>query len=164
MKLSYDEKYYDEVFFNRSEWAYELNCQVENQTIWMQFGCVNFDRDEDLVTNYWWNVALSIYNKSKDMYTNMDKKVITGKNPFATFATAREMFYNVEASLLDHELVNGSFDEITIFCTWVDNRRRDAYYKVLSRMGYDWGTVGKEKCIMKTYRKEDCYGEILDNY
>lgn len=111
----------------------------------------------------WFNVYITIFNKRKDMYTNMDKKIITGKNPFATVTAAREMFYNVEAALLDNELVHGPFDEITIFCTWVDNRRRDAYYKVLSRMGYDWGTIGKEKCIMKTFKLDDMNPEVIEN-
>ena len=97
------------------------------------------------------------------MYTNMDKKIITGKNPFATVAAAKEMFYNVEAYLLDRELVHGSFDEITIFCTWVDNRRRDAYYKVLSKMGYTWGTIDNEKCIMKTYKLKDINSEVIEH-
>ena len=93
----------------------------------------------------------------------MDKKIITGKDPIANFLAAREMFYNVEAYLLANELGLGGFDEITIFCTWVDNRRRDAYYKVLSRLGYDWGTYDGEKCIMKTYTIQDINPEVIDH-
>ena len=142
----------DDTYFERRK--------VGNQTI--ELG-INYYDENIHDRKSWWNIYITIFNKRKDMYSNMDKKVITGKNPFATVVAAREMFSNVEAYLLDHELVHGGFDEITIFCTWVDNRRRDAYYKVLSRMGYDWGRVGKEKCIMKTYRLEDINPEVLED-
>lgn len=142
----------DDTYFERR--------RVGNQTI--ELG-MNYYDENIHDRKSWWNVYITIFNKRKDMYTNMDKKVITGKNPFATVVAAREMFSNVEAYLLDHELVHGGFDEVTIFCTWVDNRRRDAYYRVLSRMGYDWGRIGKEKCIMKTYRLEDINPEVLED-
>ena len=60
---------------------------------------------------------------------------------------------------------HGSYSDYNniIFCTWTDTRRRDAYYKVLSRIGYDWGRIGKEKCIMKTYRLEDINPEVLED-
>lgn len=142
----------DDTYFERR--------RVGNQTI--ELG-MNYYDENIHDRKSWWNVYITVFNKRKDMYSNMDKKVITGKNPFATVIAAREMFSNVEAYLLDHELVHGGFDEITIFCTWVDNRRRDAYYKVLSRMGYDWGRIDKEKCIMKTYRLEDINPEVLED-
>ena len=142
----------DDTYFERRK--------VGNQTI--ELG-INYYDENVHDRKSWWNIYITIFNKRKDMYSNMDKKIITGKNPFATVVAAREMFSNVEAYLLDHELVHGGFDEITIFCTWVDNRRRDAYYKVLSRMGYDWGRIGKEKCIMKTYRLEDINPEVLED-
>lgn len=142
----------DDTYFERRK--------VGNQTI--ELG-INYYDENIHDRKSWWNIYITIFNKRKDMYSNMDKKIITGKNPFATVVAAREMFSNVEAYLLDHELVHGGFDEVTIFCTWVDNRRRDAYYKVLSRMGYDWGRIGKEKCIMKTYRLEDINPEVLED-
>ena len=142
----------DDTYFERRK--------VGNQTI--ELG-INYYDENIHDRKSWWNIYITIFNKRKDMYSNMDKKVITGKNPFATVVAAREMFSNVEAYLLDHELVHGGFDEVTIFCTWVDNRRRDAYYRVLSRMGYDWGRIDKEKCIMKTYRLEDINPEVLED-
>lgn len=134
--------------------------RIGNQTI--ELGINYYDRNiHDRKS--WWNIYITVFNKRKDMYSNMDKKIITGKNPFATVLAAREMFYNVEAYLLDKELVNDGSDEITIFCTWVDNRRRDAYYKVLHRMGYDWGLIDGEKCIMKTYKRSDINPDIVED-
>ena len=140
--------------------TYVSRRRVGNQTIELGMNYIDSTNNN---RRSWWNVYITIFNKRKDMYSNMDKKIITGQNPIATFINAREMFYEVEAYLLDHELVHGGFDEVTIFCTWVDNRRRDAYYKVLSRMGYNWGMVGKEKCIMKTYKLEDVNPEVWEN-
>ena len=140
--------------------TYVSRRRVGNQTIELGMNYIDSTNNN---RRSWWNVYITIFNKRKDMYSNMDKKIITGQNPIATFINAREMFYEVEAYLLDHELVHGGFDEVTIFCTWVDNRRRDAYYKVLSRMEYNWGMVGKEKCIMKTYKLEDVNPEVWEN-
>ena len=57
------------------------------QTIMMGFDLSDWNND----TNYW-NIELSVYNKRKDQYANMDKIVVTGGSPFESFAAAREMF------------------------------------------------------------------------
>lgn len=143
------------VFYREEDDTYYERRKVGNQTI--ELG-MNYYDENIHDRKGWFNVYITIFNKRKDMYSNMDKKVITGKDPIRNVLAAREMFYNVEAYLLSKEL--GNFDEITIFCTWVNNRRRDAYYRVLSHMRYDWGTVNGEKCIMKTFRKEDINPEV----
>lgn len=141
-----------EVIYREEDDTYYQRRKVGNQTI--ELG-INFYTDNEHDRKSWWNIYVTIFNKRKDMYTNMDKKIITGKNPIATALTAREMFYDVEKCVIDKELINGDYDEITIFCTWINNRRRDTYYKVLSRLGYDWGKLPNgEKCIMKTYVAE----------
>ena len=38
-------------------------------------------------------------------------------------------------------------------CIWLDNRRRNAYYKYLSTKGYQYGRIDGEKCIFKRYKK-----------
>ena len=149
-----------EVIFNKEEDAYICREQVDNQTIELGMNCTYWTHDEK---SSWWNIYITIYNKKKDMYDNMDKHIITGKNPFKTFAKAREMFYAVEAQVLEAELLlQPKTEKIIIYCTWVDNRRRDAYYKVLSKMGYTWGRtpIMKQKCIMKVYKREDLHKEI----
>ena len=123
--------------------------KVGNQTI--ELG-INFYDENNNNNKSYWNIYITIFNKRKDMYSNMDKKIITGKDPILTMLTAREMFREVEQYVVENELTYGRYDEITIFCGWVDNRRRDAYYRVLSKMGYIWGYVDNQKCIMKTYK------------
>ena len=121
----------------------------------MQFGLV---QTSDKI---WWNVALSIYNKSKDMYSNMDKKVITGINPFLNVIVARKMFDALEAAVVNDAVYNKR--DIYIFTHWEDNRRRDAYYRVLSKKGYRYGIAPwKQKVIMKKFKWKD-YEEMLND-
>lgn len=142
-----------EVIYRDEDETYYQRRKVGNQTI--ELG-INFYTETDNNCKSWWNIYITIFNKRKDMYSNMYKKIITGKNPIATVLNAREMFNEVEKYVISYELTNGNYDELTIFCTWVDNRRRDVYYKVLSRLGYDWGRLPSgEKCIMKTYLLEE---------
>lgn len=143
------------VIYREEDDTYYERQRVDNQTI--ELG-MNFHSQNAHDRKAYFNVYITIFNKRKDMYTNMDKKVITGTNPIANALVAREMFKRVEQYLLVKEFKY--WDEITIFCTWVNNRRRDAYYKVLSRWGYNWGIVDGQKCIMRTFKwneERDCY-------
>ena len=148
------------VIYDPESDQYYQRRRVDNQTIELGMNCTDWVEENK---ESWWNIFLTIYNKRKDAFTNMDKKVITGKNPFETFITARDMFCDVEAELLKRELVYGRSNKIVIFCTWVDNRRRDAYYRVLHKYGYDWGKCSGGKCIMKTFTKEDLIPEVINN-
>lgn len=165
MKLSYEQYYYDNVSWNEDTESYELIMQYQEednlQTIWMEFGLVNFNRDEPFVKTQWFNVALSIYNKRKDMYDNMDKKLSTGKDLIRNFIIARKMFDALEAVVVEDAIKNKQ--DIIIFCYWEDNRRRDAYYRVLSRKGYRYGTSPYgNKVIMKKFKWKD-YKEMFKN-
>lgn len=140
------------VVYREEDDTYYERQKVGNQTI--ELG-MNFHNQNAHDRKAYFNVYITIFNKRKDMYSNMDKKAITGTNPIANVLTARRMFLEVEAEVIREELYHGPFDEITIFCTWVNNRRRDAYYRVLSKYGYNWGKIDNQKCIMKTFKKED---------
>ena len=147
------------IYDKESETFYERR-EVEGQTVELGMNLADWDYNHKA----WYNIYITVYNKRKDAFVNMDRKVITGKNPFATFAEARDMFKDVEAAVLRHELVEGDAEEVIIFCTWVDNRRRDAYYRVLSRYGYDWGITlhMKQKCIRKVFTLNDVNPEVFD--
>jgi len=147
------------VIYDRESDQYYQRRRVGNQTIELGMNCTDWIEENK---ESWWNIFLTIYNKRKDAFTNMDKKVITGQNPFATFATARDMFYDVEAEVLKRELEYGHSNKVVIFCTWVDNRRRDAYYRVLNKHGYDWGKCSGGKCIMKTFTRDNLAKEIIE--
>lgn len=163
MKLSYDEYYYDMVSWNRDESAYELEMQYQEddnlQTIWMQFGEIT-DPSMNDYSSSWWNIALSIFNKRKDMYDNMDKKLSTGKDLIRNFIIVRKMFDALEATVVEDAIANKR--DVVIFCHWEDNRRRDAYYKVLSKKGYRYGNAPwGQKVIMKKFKWKD-YKEMKE--
>ena len=126
----------------------------------MQFGYC-WDEGMSDFNDGWVNVALSIYNKSKDVFTNMDKKLSTGIDPIRNFIVARKMFDALEAAIIRYSVVRKQ--DVVIFCHWEDNRRRDAYYRVLSKKGYRYGNAPwKQKVIMKKFKWKD-YLEMLDD-
>lgn len=98
----------------------------------------------------YFNIALSVYNKRKHSSMNEDKKLITGKYPFETVVTGLKLFDAMEKECLDRFFYGGI--NLAIICSWVDNRRRDAYYKILHKRGYDWGIYEGEKVIMKEWK------------
>ena len=69
-----------------------------------------------------------------------------------TISTAMKAFNMLETDAIQHHC---GTENIVIYCTWLDNRRRDAYYHFLSRKGYKYGFTPDEhkKCIMKKYKK-----------
>ena len=135
---------------------------VENQTIYMMFQEMELDPGAYVRNNVrYYNVALTIYNKAKDMYTNMDKHLSTGIDPIRNFIIARKMFDALEANVIRSTVAKKQ--DAVIIIHWEDNRRRDAYYKVLSRKGYiygkmPWGT----KVIMKKFKWKD-YEDMFNN-
>ena len=125
----------------------------------MQLGWVWSHEMSEFSERTWWNIALSIYNKSKDMFTNMDDKKITGIDPIRNFIVARKMFDALEAAVIEDAVRHKR--DIYIFTHWVDNRRRDAYYRVLSKKGYRYGTAPwATKVIMKKFRWKDYEEQI----
>lgn len=112
------------------------------QTLDMFFECI----DEYKGTLYY-NISLSVYSKRKHAYKNEDEKKITGKNPVETVLAARRIFYEIEGCIIDDCKAEGLDVVFEVF--WTDNRRRDAYYKVLSRDGYRYGMRGDVKCLEK---------------
>ena len=56
--------------------------RIGNQTI--ELG-INYYDENIHDRKSWWNIYITVFNKRKDMYSNMDKKIITGKNPLRFF-------------------------------------------------------------------------------
>lgn len=136
------------VIWDREKYEYYAIEKIGNQTLRMGLSQDEVESDCPKTLNF--NIYLNVYTKRKHATKNEAEKRITGKDPIATFFVARKMFDELEA-----ECINGfceNFD-IIIYCTWVDNRRRDAYWKVLSRKGYQWGNIYGQKCIMKKFNR-----------
>lgn len=134
MNVKYDYK-------NRT---YYIKEKIHNQTMIMQFE--ECDRSLDMV---YYSVVLGVYNKRKHAQKNEDNAIITGKYPFETVAKAVMAF-----NLLEQEVIkeNKFYDKkVMIMISWVDNRRRDIYYKYLSKRGYKYEVVDGQKFICKIY-------------
>ena len=134
MNVKYDYK-------NRT---YYIKEKIHNQTMIIQFE--ECDRSLDMT---YYNVVLGVYNKRKHAQKNEDNAIVTGKYSFETVAKAVRAF-----NLLEQEVIkeNKFYNrKIMIMISWVDNRRRDIYYKYLSKRGYKYEVVDGKKFICKIY-------------
>lgn len=134
MNVKYDYK-------NRT---YYIKEKIHNQTMIMQFE--ECDRSFDMI---YYNVVLGVYNKRKHAQKNEDNAIVTGKYPFETVANALRAF-----NLLEQEVIkeNKFYNrKIMIMISWADNRRRDIYYKYLSKRDYKYEIVYGQKFICKIY-------------
>ena len=148
------EKYKDLVHYDREKEEYYIDYPIENQTFHMGFQKCEVDSFIDNGIVYF-NVWINLYNKRKDMWRNEDLLLSTGLNPIKTVLVARECFKAIEAEIIEDMEYNDK--DVIIYCHWVNNRRRDAYYKVLSRMGYRYGRIPLHpyKVIMKRYKNNE---------
>lgn len=124
--------------------TYYIKEKIHNQTMVMQIE--ECDRYLDMT---YYNVVLGVYNKRKHAQKNEDNAVVTGKYPFETVTKAVRAF-----NLLEQEVIkeNKFYNrKIMIMISWVDNRRRDIYYKYLSKRGYKYEVVDGQKFICKIY-------------
>lgn len=134
-----------EVQYDREKDEYFIKERIDNQTVKLVFQMANWNED-----TIFFNVYLTLYNKRNQISDNETEVKITGKNPLQTFFVVRKAFkYLVWKVLAEY---SWKYDLI-IYCTWLDNRRRDAYYKYLSTLGYRYGYIDGEKCIFKRYKK-----------
>lgn len=133
---------------NSTDFIYQN--QIDNQTFEMSMRC--YKRTSDSMYFY---VSLEVYNKRKQREANEDKKLITGLNPHATITEARKAFHLLENNVLD---AYNKYYNIIILVGWTDNKRRDIYYRYLSRYGYDYKLIGS-KVLMKKYKKGEMCNE-----
>lgn len=121
--------------------TYYIKEKIHNQTMCMKFE--EYDRTSDEI---YFNVVLGIYNKRKHAASNENMVATTGKYPFESVAKAIRAF-----NLLEAKIKELNYPKKTIIITWADNKRRDAYYKFLSKKGYTYGFIENQKCLYKKY-------------
>jgi hypothetical protein len=131
-----------EVQYSRENESYFIKEKIDNQTFFMEFQI--YDETDDTI---YINICMGIYNKRKHVERNENEVRMTGLNPMKSVATAIRAFNLLEKEILKRRTSKRKH----ISCGWVDNRRRDAYYKFLSKRGYQYGTIGRYKCIYKVY-------------
>jgi hypothetical protein len=134
-----------EVQYDKENDEYYIKEHIDNQTVKLVFQMNNWNED-----TIFFNVYLTLYNKRNQINSNETEAKITGANPMKSFFVVRKAFRYLVWKVLDE--YNWKYDLI-IYCTWLDNRRRDAYYKYLSSLGYRYGRIDGEKCIFKRYKK-----------
>ena len=133
------------VQYDRENDEYFVKERIGNQTLKLVFQMYDWNAD-----TIFFNVYLTLYNKRNQIEGNEAEVKMTGENPLLTFFVVRKAFQYLVWKVLDE--YNWKYDLI-IYCTWLDNRRRDAYYKYLSTKGYRYGRIDGEKCIFKRYKK-----------
>lgn len=133
------------VQYDRENDEYFVKERIGNQTLKLVFQMHDWNTD-----TIFFNVYLTLYNKRNQIEGNEAEVKMTGENPLQTFFVVRKAFKYLIWKVLDE--YNWKYDLI-IYCTWLDNRRRDAYYKYLSTLGYRYGRFDGEKCIFKRYKK-----------
>lgn len=133
------------VQYDRENDEYYIKERIGNQTVKLAFQMHDWNTD-----TIFFNVYLTLYNKRNQISSNEAEVKMTGANPIKTFFVVRKAFEYLVWKVLDE--YNWKYDLI-VYCTWLDNRRRDAYYKYLSTKGYRYGRIDGEKCIFKRYKK-----------
>ena len=127
---------------------YYIEERIDNQSLLMAFQEVN---DGDVDDTIYFNVYLVISSKRKHRIQNESNKIITGKNPIQDVIIARKGFDAIESDILKDW---SKKKDIVIYCHWIDNRRRDAYYKILSKKGYTYQNINGKKVIAKRFKRE----------
>ena len=108
-----------------------IDTPIGNQTLHMEF-----DMNYWTMDSIWFNVYMTLYNKKSQIKSNENHIKMTGTSPMETVAATLKAFKKLEQEVLWR--YNTKYN-IIVHCTWLDKRRRDAYYKVLSRWGYRYG-------------------------
>lgn len=128
---------------NQRERDYRVREKLSTgQTLELMFKCL-----EEHKGTLYYNISLSVYSKRKHADKNEDEKKITGKNPLETALVGRRAFREVEEYIISECMAKGFNVVFEVF--WTDSRRRDAYYRVLSKYGYHYGMRGNVKCLEK---------------
>ena len=134
------------------QWNGELGETFINETIGSQTFHMAFQEEQYNMDTVYINVYMTLYNKRTQIEANESAVRSTGLNPMRTITTAIKAFNMLEADAI---MTHCRSNNMVIYCTWLDNRRRDAYYHFLSRKGYRYGFTPDEhkKCIMKKYKR-----------
>ena len=143
-KIQWESKQEDDKIY----WFYRCREKIGKQTLELRFYEYWYDYDTNTV---YFSIMLSVHNKRKHLERDMGNKAITGQNPFKNAVIGLRMFEAMEKKTVE----DFSYQNIVIFCSWLDKRRREAYEKILMRRGYKYGVIDGEKVLMKRWNKNE---------
>ena len=132
-----------QVEFDYLNSEYYIEENHNNQTYKMSF---YFDNDWKRDPQFF-SVYLRIFSKRKQEHKFENELMQTGKNIFFTYKWALRALTELEDVIIKEELPR--YKKIIINIHWLDKRRRDAYYKVLSKRGYSFNNYGGGKVLSK---------------
>lgn len=121
---------------------YFVKEKIHEQTMVLKFE--EFDRNLNTI---YYNVYLSVYTKRKNTDYNENNCLVTGKYPFETVSKVIRAFNEIEKEIIESK---SDFKKY-IYVGYVDNKRRNAYFRYLSKKGYQYGFYDNKKCIYKIY-------------
>lgn len=91
--------------------------------------------------------AMTVYKKRKKSWPD-DPKATTGRDGLYPAMTALGRLHD----LLEHYVTE--YSQVRVCISWHDNRRRDAYAKVLGKRGYYFDHWDGEKVLTKVVRRD----------
>lgn len=125
--------------------AFFVKERIGSQTFYMEFSICDETADTVYV-----NVCVALYNKRTQAALNEQNKVLTGKDPIKTVSVGMKAFGMLEKAVLECYIHQKN---VCFMVWWTDNRRREAYSKVLSKKGYVIGHMYGGKCLHKMVKK-----------
>ena len=133
-----------EIYIDKDSGDYAIVEPVGNQTMEMRF-----ERFHETIDSIYYWVILSIADKRNRTTKVFEKRQTTGTNPHASVCSIREAYEVLEEAIVADHVRN-----VVICVGWEDGKRRNVYWRYLSRKGYRMGTIFKSKCIYKKFKGE----------
>ena len=131
-----------ELFYE--EYIYSTN--IDGQFVEVYFQC------EEPVThlnNFHWNIGLVIGTKVKKKEEYFAKEMVTGKIGLKGLLFAKAAIENFEKLLSVRKCNHKHY----LYCSWLDNRRRNVYAYGLQKIGFNYGVFNKKKCLIKQVKQ-----------
>lgn len=138
------------IHYDRESCAYIATERIGAQTMKMEMTEISYNYSTRTV---YYNVSVCIYNKRKHYNRNFDEVRVTGKNPLATIVTGLKMYKALEKEVC--ESIENRKWNVCFLVHWEDNRRRNAYEKLLTRYGYHMGVYDNTKMLIKQVNRNN---------
>jgi hypothetical protein len=139
---------FDTAVLRAEEYSYTIKTKFDSgTTVEMIFYVLEFDRMSPSVSV---EVCLNSYTKRSQVRTPDFYYTARGKDGLRPAIWATNLLLKFPAFLLDDWAFQHK-DEVVYTIFWSEARRRDVYYKWLSRYGFYFGQASGSKCLTQTF-------------